>query len=86
MEQTVDRVTLDRDVMGTVVAPGEEDWDQARAAWNLAADQHPAAVVYVESASDVVTAVAPRVRAGWASPRRAPGTGRARAVRWTARS
>lgn len=55
--QTVDRDALNGSFGGTLVAPGEESWDQARAAWNLAADQNPAAVVYVESADDVVAAI-----------------------------
>ena len=57
MGNTVDSATLDRDVIGTVVSPGDEGWDQARAAWNLAADQNPAAVAYAESADDVVAAI-----------------------------
>ena len=42
---------------GDVVLPGDETWDTARQAWNLAVDQRPAAVVYPESASDVVATV-----------------------------
>jgi FAD/FMN-containing dehydrogenase len=42
---------------GTISRPGDPDWDQARAAWNLAADQHPEAVIYAESADDVAAAV-----------------------------
>ena len=42
---------------GTIVRPGDEDWDEARAAWNLAADQNPDGVVYAESADDIVAAV-----------------------------
>ena len=57
MEQTVDKDALNGNFAGTVVSPGEEDWDQARAAWNLSADQNPAAVAYAESADDVVAAV-----------------------------
>jgi FAD/FMN-containing dehydrogenase len=48
---------LGGNLAGTIVRPGEEDWDQARAAWNLAADQHPEAVVYADGAEDVVAAV-----------------------------
>ena len=43
---------------GSVVLPGAEGWDGARQAWNLAVDQHPAAVAYAESADDVARAVA----------------------------
>jgi hypothetical protein len=43
---------------GDVVAPGDAEWDEARLAWNLAADQKPAAVVFPESADDVVAIVA----------------------------
>jgi len=37
--------------------PGDHGWDDARRAWNLAADQHPAAVAIPETAHDVVAAV-----------------------------
>jgi hypothetical protein len=47
-----------RDLLdGEVVTPGDPDWDAARGAWNLAADQRPAAVVFAESAADVVAVV-----------------------------
>ena len=42
---------------GDVVTPGDESWDTARLAWNLAVDQRPIAVVYPESADDVVATV-----------------------------
>ena len=42
---------------GDVVVPGDETWDTARQAWNLAVDQRPVAVVYPESADDVVATV-----------------------------
>jgi hypothetical protein len=42
---------------GKVVQPGEADWDAARRAWNLTADQRPAAVVFPESAEDVAEVV-----------------------------
>src|SRR3954454_6772752 len=38
---------------GRIATADDSDWDQARQAWNLAADQHPAAVAFVESADDV---------------------------------
>jgi hypothetical protein len=43
---------------GQVVTPGDPEWDAARAAWNLAADQRPEAVAYAENAGDVATLVA----------------------------
>ena len=33
--------------------PGDQDWDEARQAWNLAVDQRPVAVVFATSADDV---------------------------------
>lgn len=42
---------------GRVATPGDDDWDQARLAWNLAADLHPAAVAFPESADDVAAVV-----------------------------
>jgi hypothetical protein len=56
-QQTVDKDALERNLAGSVVLPGEEGWDQARAAWNLAADQNPSAVAYAESPDDVVAAI-----------------------------
>jgi FAD binding domain len=40
-----------------VVLPEHSNWDQARLAWNLAVDQQSAAVVFPESAEDVIAAV-----------------------------
>jgi FAD binding domain len=42
---------------GRVVTPDDADWDQARSAWNLSADQHPRAVAFVEGPADVVATV-----------------------------
>ena len=40
-------------IRGRVATPSDSDWDEARQAWNLAADQQPSAVAFVESADDV---------------------------------
>jgi FAD binding domain len=56
-QRTVDKAALNGNFGGTVVTPDDQGWDQARAAWNLVADQKPAAVVYAESADDVAAAV-----------------------------
>jgi hypothetical protein len=42
---------------GKIVFPGDEDWDEARLAWNLAADQRPRAVAFPDSTEGVVAAV-----------------------------
>ena len=42
---------------GRIATPSDTDWDEARAAWNLAADQRPEAVAFVESAADVAKVV-----------------------------
>jgi FAD binding domain len=39
-------------IAGRLATATDPDWDQARMAWNLAADQHPSAVAFVESAED----------------------------------
>jgi len=44
-------------IAGRLATPSDPDWDQARAAWNLAADQRPSAVAFVESAADVAETV-----------------------------
>ncbi|HEX8050976.1 MAG TPA: FAD-binding protein, partial [Solirubrobacterales bacterium] len=44
-------------IAGRLATPSDADWDQARMAWNLAADQHPDAVAFVENADDVAATV-----------------------------
>ncbi len=44
-------------IAGEVVTPHDENWDEARRAWNLSADQHPELVAIPESAEDVVEIV-----------------------------
>ena len=43
---------------GRVVAAGDDEWDQARQAWNLAVDQRPQLVVFPETSDDVIKVVA----------------------------
>jgi FAD/FMN-containing dehydrogenase len=40
-------------IEGSVVLPGDAAWDEARLAWNLAADQHPELVALPACAADV---------------------------------
>lgn len=49
---------------GALVLPGEAAWDEARAAWNLAVDQRPVAVVLPRTAQDIVHAVRACAAAG----------------------
>ena len=44
-------------ISGDVFMPGDHGYDEARRAWNLAADQRPDAVVFAHSATDVIQAV-----------------------------
>jgi hypothetical protein len=44
-------------IRGRVATPDDSDWDEARQAWNLAADQHPDAVALVESADDIAKVI-----------------------------
>ena len=60
--ETVNRGALEIEALraslnGAAYMPGDEGYDEARAAWNLSADQHPALVVMAESAADVQAAV-----------------------------
>ena len=48
-----DVATLRDPLDGSVVLPGDDGWDAARQAWNLAVDQRPAFVALPESAADV---------------------------------
>jgi hypothetical protein len=43
---------------GDAILPGDSGWDVARAAWNLAADQRPALIVFAEHAGDVAATLA----------------------------
>src|SRR3954468_8655254 len=58
---------------GDVVSPADRGYAEARAAWNLAADQRPAAVVFPENSTDVAFAVAYAREAGLRVSVRAPG-------------
>ncbi len=44
-------------IAGRIATPNDADWNQARQAWNLAADQHPSAVAFVESAGDAASVI-----------------------------
>jgi hypothetical protein len=58
-ERLLSDPALLRDVVaGQIVAPGDDGWDAARAAWNLAVDQRPALVAVPESVADVQAIVA----------------------------
>jgi FAD/FMN-containing dehydrogenase len=57
IDMLADLRTLRGHFDGAVFAPGDPGWDEARAPWQRAADQHPAAVVYPENEKDVVAAV-----------------------------
>src|SRR5688500_4088207 len=53
----IDVAPLRSSVAGDVTGPAEDGYDGARGAWNLVADQRPAAVVHVTSADDVAAVV-----------------------------
>jgi FAD binding domain len=44
-------------IRGRIATSNDDDWDEARQAWNLAAEQHPEAVAFVESADDVAKVI-----------------------------
>ena len=75
---TTDFEPLRSAVAGTVLLPGDEGWDLGRQAWNLAVDQHPAAVVFADGTDDVVAAVRFADQAGLRVT--AQGTGHAAAT------
>src|SRR3954470_8019909 len=56
-ESSTELRTLKALSSGAVVSPADSGYDEARAAWNLAADQRPAAVVLPETDTDVAFAV-----------------------------
>jgi FAD/FMN-containing dehydrogenase len=44
-------------IAGRIATPNDSDWDEARMGWNLAADQRPTAVAFVESGEDIAAVV-----------------------------
>jgi FAD/FMN-containing dehydrogenase len=56
-ETLLHALALRTGLQGGLVLPGDEEWDEARQAWNLAVDQRPAAVALPETAEDVVAIV-----------------------------
>jgi FAD/FMN-containing dehydrogenase len=67
--------TLRAGLRGTAHAPGEEGYDEASRAWNLAAHQQPALVVVAGGAADVMAAVRFARDAGIGVGVMAPGVG-----------
>ena len=65
-----------------IVKPGEEQWDLARAAWNLTIDQRPAMVARPGNADEVAQVVnfLARTTSEWPSKQRA--TARERWREW----
>jgi FAD/FMN-containing dehydrogenase len=55
---------LDSRLAGSLLIPGDPDWDAARTAWNLAVDQRPAAVVIAASVDDITQTVRAAKRLG----------------------
>jgi hypothetical protein len=47
----------DLELDGRVATAGDSDWDEARQAWNLAADPQPSAVAFVEGPDDVAKVI-----------------------------
>jgi hypothetical protein len=62
---------------GSVETPGDEGWELARQSWNLAVDQHPAAVAFPEGAADVQALLAFATRHGATVAPQGPGHGAA---------
>ncbi len=48
---------LEERLDGRLLIPGDDGWDDARQAWNLAVDQRPAAVVVAASVADIARTV-----------------------------
>src|SRR3954447_3616165 len=50
---SIDIAALRHAVRGSVLAPGDDGWDEARTPWNLAIEQHPALIVVPANSADV---------------------------------
>ena len=55
--ETIDLSPLRDEFAGALHTAADPGWDEARSAWNLAVDQHPAVVAIPEDAADVARAV-----------------------------
>ena len=53
----IDTEFVNTQLTGELLAPADEGWDEARSAWNLAVDQHPAYVGLPADVADVTTLV-----------------------------
>jgi hypothetical protein len=49
--------TLEEQLRGEVIRPGDDAYDQARRVWNAGVDRHPAAIVRASEVADVMHAV-----------------------------
>ena len=54
---SVDVAALRHAIRGSVLAPGDEAWDEARTPWNVAFDQQPALIVVPANSADVQAVV-----------------------------
>jgi FAD/FMN-containing dehydrogenase len=54
---SVDIARLRQSVRGSVLAPADEGWDEARTPWNLAVEQEPALIVVPANSADVQAVV-----------------------------
>ncbi|MEA2471486.1 MAG: hypothetical protein QOE38_2485 [Thermoleophilaceae bacterium] len=63
-ESSTELRTLKALSSGPVISPSDSGYDEARAAWNLVADQRPAAVAIPENETDIAFAVAYAREAG----------------------
>ena len=50
-------MTVPDELAGRVVRPGDDDYEAARASWNLLVSHEPAAIVFVQTIQDVIDAV-----------------------------
>jgi FAD/FMN-containing dehydrogenase len=62
-------------IAGAVITPADPGYDEARAAWNLVIDQHPAVIVVPQSAAEVSAAVRFAAAAGLGVKVQATGHG-----------
>ena len=60
-------------ITGRIATAADADWDDARQAWNLAADQRPAAVAFPKRADDVSAVPSGGTRFRAADTRGVPG-------------
>lgn len=57
VDTSISAMDLRAEIEGSLVFPGDADYDAARQAWNLSVDQYPAVILIASSAADIAAGI-----------------------------